>query len=72
MGITGLAGQPERRDTRLFQRFETQRVHFAFGLTTRAVGFHAVRRQMIEDRFTKDAAAAVGSAEKKDFHRAVS
>jgi hypothetical protein len=47
-------------------------MHFTFGLTARAVGFHAFRCQVIENRLTKDAATAIGSAEEQDFHRAIS
>ncbi|MNG24471.1 hypothetical protein D3C84_1091990 [compost metagenome] len=72
MDIAGLTDQPVRRNTSVFQRLETQRMYFAFRLTARAVGFHACRCQVIEDRFTKDAAAAIGSAEEQDFHRAIS
>jgi hypothetical protein len=47
-------------------------MHFTFGLTARAVSFHVLRCQVIEDRFTEDAAAAIGSAEEQDFHRVIS
>ncbi|MNE86310.1 hypothetical protein D3C80_1833970 [compost metagenome] len=70
--IAGFAVEPCRRDFSLIQRFQTQRMHFTFRLTAGAVGVHIRRSQVIEHGFTKNAAAAVSSAEKQNLHQAIS
>jgi hypothetical protein len=47
-------------------------MHFTLRLAASAVGVHIRWSQMIEHGLTKNAAAAVGGAEKQNLHQAIS
>ncbi|MNC50670.1 hypothetical protein D3C75_999250 [compost metagenome] len=63
-----LAVQAGQLDAGALQGLEALRMHLAARPAASAVGLHAGRRQMVEDGFREDAAAAVGSTEEKDLH----